>query len=79
MNIKIGQIITLNGTEKYIVVSMVNYKNGVYLYLASPEKQKIGLLKKENGYLKVIEITDEHTIAKLILLFDKNLKNTLSD
>lgn len=79
MNIKIGQIITLNGTEKYIVVSIAKYNTEVYLYLANPEKHKIGLLKKEDEYLKVIEITDEQTIANLILLFDENIKSTLSD
>lgn len=77
---KKGNIITLDGTKKYFVVSTIEYSNKQYVYLINVNEYadyKIAFVKKENQVTKVVIVKDKVLLEKLMLLFSKDLINTM--
>lgn len=80
MQIKKGNKITLSDNIEYIVLSKVNYKDNNYLYLTSIEKNpkiKICCEKQTDSDLKLLIVTDNELIQKLILLFANDVQSIL--
>ena len=80
MEIKKGSVVTLNNSNKYLVISKVINENTPFLYLININDNsdiKFGYEKKEIDSLKIIEIKENNIIKNLIPLFDKDVKDSI--
>lgn len=69
--LNVGDIITLNDNKKYAVVSLTNYNNNFYVYIANmdnPTDTQI-VLHENNQF---IVINDESLIDELESIFSGN-------
>lgn len=75
-------IITLSDNNKYGVVSKKTIDNNVYYYLVDiNDNRNIKFCRENriNNEIELIEIEDSNIISKLILCFEKILKNEVND
>lgn len=80
MNIEIDDVLTLDNDKKYIVLSIVEYKEVTYLLLSNVNDNKDGKileLNKEKGSL--LEINDDKLYSILMNLFYKELIKELDN
>ena len=78
MNIDIKDIITLDDTNQYVVVSKALYNDETYFYIIdinNNENLKILKLNKEND--KLAEFNDENLIKTLLPLFFNETTSTI--
>ena len=75
-------IITLSDNNKYGVVAKELIDNNVYYYLVDINDNgniKFCRENKIDNEIELIEIEDSNIISKLILFFEKTLKNEIND
>ena len=80
MNIKKGDIVTLNNNTKYIVLCKVLYNDKYYLYMTTIEEKpkiKICVENKDSDSIKLKDVEDSNLIKKLLLLFNDDIKSIL--
>ncbi len=79
MNIEMKDTITLDGVDKYIVVSKVDYQNNIYYYLT--ESNNSGNVKfcmeKPNTNI-LVEVNDENLNKILLSLFVEKTKEIIN-
>lgn len=75
MLINVKDVITLNDSNEYVVVSKVNYENRNYYYMVDiNNNQNLLYCYEENG--QFIEISNHQLLKRLIPLF---LRNALTE
>ena len=62
--IKYQDIITLNDNNKYVVASMVDYKNSKYVYLVNINDHKVMFAEISNNEVSVIDPEKENELIK---------------
>lgn len=86
-NINIGDIIELNDSKSYIVLSSVMYDGDNFLYLANVDDQKeqeLGIVIIENDKLRIEfidnnDLENKEIITKLMDLFKNDMNKYLSN
>lgn len=69
--LSVGDIITLNDNKKYAVVSLANYNNNFYVYIANMDNPiDTQIVLHENNHF--IVINDESLIDELESIFSGN-------
>ena len=69
MNLKIGEKITLNDKDTYIIMNTINYDNNNYVFLLNNDKEvviKVGLeiIDGDEVFIKIVN--DKELIKKLL-------------
>ena len=69
--VKLGEILTLDNSKKFVVAGTTNYENNLYCYVAeldNPNNTKIYLVKENN----LVQVVDENLIEELESIFVSN-------
>ena len=70
--VKLGEILTLDNSKKFVVAGTTNYEKNLYCYVAeldNPDNTKIYLVNNEN----LVQVVDEKLMKELENIFANSL------